>query len=69
MAGYPPGGMGWGGGYAHPAVQQLPQRPQALPIEALGMVIGSRIEVGKGRASSAFAWGPAPRGRVHARPG
>ncbi|KIZ01697.1 hypothetical protein MNEG_6263 [Monoraphidium neglectum] len=44
MAGYPPAGMAWGG-YAHPAVQQLPQRPQALPIEALGLGIGSRIEV------------------------
>ncbi|GBF88580.1 hypothetical protein Rsub_01295 [Raphidocelis subcapitata] len=43
MAGY--GAYGAYGAYGHPAVQQLPQRPQALPIEALGLTIGSRIEV------------------------
>jgi len=48
MAGYPPGaGMPWGNPYGahHPPVQQLQQRPQALPIEALGLPMGSRIEV------------------------
>jgi hypothetical protein len=53
MAGYPPGaGMPWGVMHgAHPAaVQQLPQRPpQALPIEALGLTVGSRLEVRAGR--------------------
>ena len=29
-----------------PAMQQLQQRPQSLPIEMLGLTIGSRIEVG-----------------------
>jgi hypothetical protein len=48
MAGYPPGGMAWGAlGHGHgPAVQQLaPRAQQALPIEALGLGMGSRIEV------------------------
>ena len=56
MAGYPPG-MPWGMAMhgAHAALQQLPQRPAALPIEALGLMIGSRIEV---RASSERGVGP-----------
>jgi hypothetical protein len=67
MAGYPPAGMAWGG-YAHPAVQQLPQRPQALPIEALGLGIGSRIEVGYNWCSRAARMRPCRHGQVCWRP-
>jgi hypothetical protein len=61
MAGYPPGGMAWGVlGQGHPAVQQLaPRAQQALPIEALGLGMGSRIEVSGGARAGAAA-GAAP---------
>lgn len=59
MAGYPPPGMHWGvmhGAHAAALQQQQQQalhRPAGgLPIEALGLMVGSRIEVrtrGQGR--------------------